>query len=342
MKKSLIIIIGVVLTLLILIGSCISYLFFIPNFENKESGKQYLYLKDGANINDVLTQLQSKTHISNMFTFSKTVQLLKYKDNVKPGRYLIPNGGNNFSFLRRLHNGIQTPVELTFNNIRTKEQLSGVLSKQLMADSVKFINLLNDSTFLAKYNLNKYDAISVFLPNTYQIFWNIKPEKLFERMYQEYCTFWTPARKQKASEIPFTQSEVITLASIVDGESNSNTEKPIIAGLYINRLKKNMPLQADPTIVFAVGDFSIKRVLNAYTHIDSPYNTYRNTGLPPGPIRIPNLKTIDAVLNYDKNDYIYMCAKETLNGEHNFANNWTQHQDNAKKYRQALNERGIH
>lgn len=318
------------------------YVFFAPNFSNNETGKQYLFLKDGATYNDVINQLQSKTKVINKFTFNQVANMLKYKNNVKPGRYLIPNGTNNFTFIRKLRNGNQTPVQLTFNNIRTKEQLAGVLSKQLMPDSLQFLDLLNDSVFLSGYNLNKNTSISVFLPNTYQIFWNTTSKKLFERMYKEYSSFWTPQRRGRAEEIPLSQSEVITLASIVDAESNSSSEKPIIAGLYINRLKKNMPLQADPTVIYALGDFSIRRVTSIYTAINSPYNTYKYTGLPPGPIRIPTLKTIDAVLNYDKNDYIYMCAKETLNGEHNFASNWAQHKINAIKYQQALNENGIH
>ena len=173
------------------------------------------------------------------------------------------------------------------------------------------------------------------------MFWNVKAEKIFDRMYKEYEKFWTDERKQKAAAIPLTQLQVSTLASIVEAETNSRAEKPIVAGLYINRLKRNMPLQADPTVIFALGDFTVKRVLNAHTRIESPYNTYQNTGLPPGPIRIPTLAGLDAVLDYDRNNYIFMCAKETLNGEHNFASTWAEHKKNAAKYQKALNERGI-
>ncbi|VBB48138.1 Aminodeoxychorismate lyase [uncultured Paludibacter sp.] len=325
-----------------LLAAYILFLFFIPNFHQKGKEKQYLFLREGAVYNDVVSQLKKKSTVFSMFSFNQVSNILNYTNNVKSGRYLIPNGASNFTLIRTLRSGRQTPVQLTFNNIRTKEQLAGRLSKQLMPDSVQFLKLLNDTAFLSKYNLNPYTSISIFLPNTYQIFWNTSVENIFERMYKEYNKFWTPERNQKASEIPLTQSEVITLASIVDAESNTSFEKPIIAGLYINRLRKSMPLQADPTIIFAAGDFSIKRVTGTYTSIKSPYNTYKNRGLPPGPIRIPDLKTIDAVLNYDKNDYVYMCAKETLNGEHNFSSNWAEHQQNAKKYQQALNERGIH
>ncbi len=317
------------------------FLFFVPNFSLKSQGKQYLFIRDNQTYAGVTAQLQEKTNVFSMFTFNQAASILGYKTGIKPGRYRIKSGANNFTLLRALRSGHQTPVELKLNNIRTKEQLAQRLSKELMPDSMQFITLLNDTAFLAKYHLNPYNSIAVFLPNTYNIYWNTDVEKVFEKMHKEYDKFWTDTRKQQAAAIPLSETEVITLASIVDGESNSAAEKPIIAGLYINRLQKNMPLQADPTVIFAAGDFSIKRVTSAYTSIQSPYNTYKNKGLPPGPIRIPELKTIEAVLNYDKNDYIYMCAKEALNGEHNFAATWAEHQINAKRYQEALNERGI-
>lgn len=341
MKKSLKIVIGIASFAVIVLVSYFIYLLFIPNFSNKGTSKQYIYLRNDATYDDVIKQLKEKSNIRSTYTFEQALKLLKSKNNIKAGCYLVKDGVSNYALLRALRNGNQTPIQLKINNIRTKEQLAGSLSKQLMSDSLQFIHLLNDTVFLSQYNLTPITCVSVFLPNTYQIFWNASPQKVFERMNKEYNMFWNKERRRKASEIPLTQLEVITLASIVDSESNTSYEKPIIAGLYINRLRKNMPLQADPTIVFAVGDFTIKRVLISHTSINSPYNTYKNTGLPPGPIRIPTLKAIDAVLNYDKNDYVYMCAKETLNGEHNFASSYSQHIDNANKYQKALNERGI-
>ncbi len=341
MKKSLKIAIGIASIAIIVFVSYFIYLLFIPNFSNKGTDKQYIYLRNDATYDDVIKQLKEKSNIRSTYTFEQALKLLKSKNNIKAGCYLVKDGVSNYTLLRALRNGNQTPIQLKINNIRTKEQLAGALSKQLMSDSLQFIQLLNDTVFLSQYNLSPITSVSIFLPNTYQIFWNATPQKVFERMNKEYNMFWNKERIRKASEIPLTQLEVITLASIVDSESNTSYEKPIIAGLYINRLRKNMPLQADPTIVFAVGDFTIKRVLISHTSIDSPYNTYKNTGLPPGPIRIPTLKAVDAVLNYDKNDYVYMCAKETLNGEHNFASSYSQHIDNAKKYQQALNNRGI-
>lgn len=316
------------------------YVFFMPNISPKGEKVTFLFIADNTAYSEVIDQLEEKAEINSVFSFNLAAKILNLKE-IKSGRYKIAKGTANFRLIRNLKNGHQTPVQLKLNNIRTKEQLAGKLAAQLMPDSAKFLSLLNDTTFLAGYNLNPNNTIAIFLPNTYEIYWNTNEKKLFERMNREYLKFWTDTRKQLASAIPLSPEEVITLASIVDEETNSKSEKSIVAGLYINRLKKNMPLQADPTIKFAVGDFSIKRVMYGHLQTNSPYNTYKFTGLPPGPIRIPNLETIDAVLNYYKSDYIYMCAKETLNGEHNFAADWAQHKINAAKYQKALNERGI-
>ena len=330
----------IVVLVAIAVASYGYYLFLSPNIKLKTDKSEYLLIRDNYSLNDVMNQLQEKADVKNMGTFRQVAGILEYS-NVKSGRYKITNGMNNLSLVRNLRNGNQTPVNVTFNNIRTKEQLAGRLSAQLMPDSAEILNLLNDTAFLSQYGLNPYTSVSLFLPNTYEMFWNVKANNIFERMFREYKGFWTEERKQKAAAIPLTQEQVSTLASIVDSETNSKAEKPIVAGLYINRLRKNMPLQADPTVIFGIGDFSIRRVTNAHTRTESPYNTYRNAGLPPGPIRIPTLAGLDAVLNYDKNDFIFMCAKETLNGEHNFASNWAEHQKNAAKYQKALNERGI-
>lgn len=321
--------------------SLIAYVFWAPNIFTKTKDNEYfLLIPDDTTYDELVAELTDNTRVKRINTFKQVSRALKFK-TVKSGRYRIVNGMNNLTLVKMLRNGKQTPVQLKFNNIRTKEQLAARLSKQLMPDSLQILNLLNDSAFLSQYGVTQETAVSLFLPNTYEMFWNVKAEKIFDRMYKEYNKFWTEERKQKAAAIPLTQVEVSTLASIVDAETNSKAEKPIVAGLYINRLKRNIPLQADPTVIFAIGDFSIKRVLNVHTRFNSPYNTYRNVGLPPGPIRIPTLAGLDAVLNYDKNDYIFMCAKETLNGEHNFAATWSEHQKNASKYQKALNERGI-
>jgi len=244
--------------------------------------------------------------------------------------------------IRILRSGRQTPVKLTFNNIRTKQQLAARLSTELMADSTSILKLLNDTAFLASYNLNPNTSISLFIPNTYEVFWNLNAKELFERMNKEYAKFWTDERKAKAAAIPLTPTEVTTLASIVEEETNNKHDRPMVAGLYINRMKAGMPLQADPTVKFALGDFGLKRILFGHLRTESPYNTYKHLGLPPGPIRVATENGIDAVLNYTHHKYIYMCASETLNGEHKFAATWEEHQVNAKKYRKGLDDRKIH
>lgn len=341
MLKSKVAKILILIALVAIIGfSYVAYLFLLPNVKLRTDKNEFLLIRENTGFEEVLQQLQAKADVKNVTTFRQAAKYLRYK-NVKSGRYKIENGMNNLTLVRNLRNGTQTPVNLTFNNIRTKEQLAGRLASQLMPDSAEILELLNDTAFLAGYNLNPFTSVSAFIPNTYEVFWNMSAKRMFERLYKEYDKFWTEERKRKAEAIPMTQAEVSTLASIVDAETNSKAEKPVVAGLYINRLRKNMPLQADPTVIFATGDFSLRRVLNVHTRIESPYNTYRNTGLPPGPIRIPTISGLEAVLNYDRNDYIFMCAKETLNGEHNFAATWAQHTVNAARYQKALNERGI-
>ena len=330
-----------VLLLCVLVGAAyIALLFLTPNINTRSGKTEYLYLRADDNFNDVISQLQEKAVVKSPGKLTRVARYFKY-DVVLPGKYAVTDGMNNFSLIRALSKGRQTPVRLTFNNIRTKEQLAGRLAAQLMPDSVDILNLLNDTSFLQQFELNPYNSVSLFLPNTYEMRWNLSAEALFDRMNTEYNRFWNDERRQKAAAIPLTPEEVITLASIVDAETNYSPEKPTVAGMYINRLKINMPLQADPTVVFGVGDFSIRRVTGAHLRVVSPYNTYRNRGLPPGPIRIPSIVGIDAVLNYVKSDFIYMCAKETFTGEHNFAASWAEHQRNAAIYQKALNERGV-
>jgi UPF0755 protein len=243
--------------------------------------------------------------------------------------------------IRKLRNAQQDPVKLQFNSLRTKEQLAGRIAEQIMVDSASLITLMNDPEFLKQYEVTPETVISLFIPNTYEVFWNIKAENLFKRMKREYDHFWTSERKAKAAAIPMTQEEVIILASIIQEETNKKSEYPTIAGLYINRLRKKMPLQACPTVKYAVGDFTLRRILHKHLKVDSPYNTYKYPGLPPGPIRTPSTICIDAVLNYEKHDYLYMAADASLNGGHAFAKTGAEHLRNARKIQQVLNERGI-
>lgn len=317
------------------------YILFAPNILQRSNEKAYLCIPDSSSFNDVTKILDKDAQVLNMTAFKQVAGLLHYGEKIRSGRYELKKGMNNFQLIRILRSGRQTPVRLTFNNIRTKAQLAARLGSELMADSTSILKLLNDSEFLATYNLNPATSISLFIPNTYEVFWNINAKQLLERMNKEYTKFWTDDRKEKAAAIPLTPTEVSTLASIVEEETNNRKDRPMVAGLYINRLKAGMPLQADPTIKFALGDFSLKRILFGHLRVESPYNTYRNLGLPPGPIRVASENSIDAVLNYAHHNYIYMCASETLNGEHKFAATWEQHQINARKYRQTLNDMKI-
>lgn len=316
------------------------YAILFPNTSIQDEDT-YLYISDDDQFEDVLEQIKDKSLLINDFTFKVLAKQIKYDQKIRPGRYKITPGMSNFILLRKLRGGKQDPVKLVINNIRTKEQLAGRLSSMIMADSLSIINALNDSVFLKQYDLNPYNAVIFFIPNTYEVFWDTDTKELFDRMKKEFNAFWNEDRLTKAAAIPMTQTEVMTLASIVEEETNKKKEHPIIAGLYINRLKINMPLQACPTIRFALNDYTINRVLIRHLQVKSPYNTYKNKGLPPGPIRLSSPTTIDAVLNYEKHDYLFMTAKETLNGEHNFAVTYAEHSINAKKYQQELNRLGI-
>ena len=316
------------------------YAILLPNSSIQDEDT-YLYISDNDQFEDVLAQIKDRSILISNFTFKLLAKQIKYDQKIRTGRYKITPGMSNFVLLRKLRGGKQDPVKLVINNIRTKEQLAGKLSSMIMADSLSLIKALNDSVFLKQYDLNPYNAVIIFIPNTYEVFWDTDTKELFERMKKEFNAFWDEERLTKAAAIPMTQTEVMTLASIVEEETNKKKEHPIIAGLYINRLKINMPLQACPTIRFALNDYSINRVLIKHLKVKSPFNTYKNKGLPPGPIRLPSPATIDAVLNYEKHDYLFMTAKETLNGEHNFAVTYAEHSINAKKYQQELNRLGI-
>ena len=331
-----------IVLILIAVFLYVAYILFAPNVLTNSGEKTYLCIPEHSSYAEVVQLLEKDANVLNVSAFKQVSSMLHYGERIRAGRYELKSSMNNFQLVRLLRSGRQAPVRLTFNNIRTKEQLAARLSMQLMADSVSILKLLNDSEFLANYNLNPNTSVSLFIPNTYEVFWNLNAVQLFERMNKEYNKFWTDERKAKAAAIPLTPTEVCTLASIVEEETNNKTDRPKVAGLYINRLKKGMSLQADPTLKFAVGDFSLKRIGIKQILFISPYNTYRNHGLPPGPIRVASEKGIDAVLNYAHHNYIYMCASETLNGEHKFASDWAEHMANAKKYQQKLNDLNIH
>jgi len=267
---------------------------------------------------------------------------MKYDQNIRPGRYKIQPNLSNRSLVGQLRIGQQEPVSITISTARTLDQVAGVISHRLESDSLTILKALLNPEFLRANNLTEASAISMIIPNTYQVYWNISGEQLANRLHDEYEAFWRANdRTKKQQALGMTRQEISALASIVEKETIQNPERPIIAGLYLNRLKDNIHLQADPTVVFGVGDFNIRRVLNKHLEYDTPYNTYIHPGLPPGPICMPSIASIDAVLSADKHDYIFMCAKPGYNGAHNFAATNAEHERNATVYRRWLDKEGI-
>jgi UPF0755 protein len=341
-KGKIILIILLVLVVIGAIGAWFVYgRIYMPNVAVNGKDCEFLYIKTGSTYDDVLKNLESHNYLKNVSSFDWVARRKGYDKKVKPGAYKICSGMSNNKLVNMLRSGEQTPVTLTFNSIRKKEELAGSLSHQLEIDSTEMLETLNNAEIASKYGLTTENILTLFIPNSYQLYWNTSPEKLMARMAKEYKSFWTPERKAKAQAIPLTQAQVSILASIVEKETNQPSEKPIIAGVYINRLKLDMPLEADPTLVWALNDFTIKRVLNEYKKINSPYNTYMYKGLPPGPIYIPAPSSIDAVLNYQKHNFLYFCAKEDMSGFSNFACTYPEHLANAKKYTDELNRRRI-
>ena len=314
---------------------------FAPNVVIKEHKTQFIYIPTGYSFEDLMRLLQVQGLLSNYASFEWLSEQMNYKNNVKPGKYAIRADMSNKQLISLLRSGKQTPIRLTFSNIRTVEQLAGVVGLRLEADSSSIAMLFHDPGYQEKYGFTAQNSLSILIPNTYEFYWNTSAEQFYDRMSKEYKIFWTVARKEKAKEIGLTQTQVTTLASIVEQETRKNDEKPIIAGVYMNRFNKGWKLEADPTLVYALGDFTIHRVLNEYKSIDSPYNTYMYTGLPPGPICMPNVASIDAVLNYKKHDYLFFCAREDFSGYHSFAKTYDTHLLNARRFQKELNRRGI-
>ena len=315
---------------------------FAANVIVKGSKEIHFFIHTNTTYESIFEELTNKELLKNSNSFDWTAKRKNYPNRIKPGRYLIKNRMSNNDLVNMLRSGNQNVVELTFNNVNTIENLSERIAEQLEFTSADLMLLLSDTTVLHSNGFSAYTIPAMFIPNTYEIYWNTKPEGFVERMHKEYQLFWTKSRKAKAQKLGLTQEEVITLASIVNKEVRFDNEKKTVAGLYINRLNKGIRLQADPTLIFAMGDFSIRRVLNKHKKLDSPYNTYKYAGLPPGPICIPDIASIDAVLNHEKHSYIYMCAKPDFSGYHNFAKTLKAHNKNAEAYRRELNKRRIY
>jgi len=313
---------------------------FEPNVTVRNK-PDFVLIPTGASFTDVLKALNEKKLLINEKSFEWTSKQMNYTGAVKPGRYLIRPRMNNRELVSLLRSGKQVPVEVVFNNIRTKNQLAERIGAQLEAKPYALLNLLNDDDYVHAFGFTAENILGMFIPDTYELYWNTSADQFLQRMKKEYERFWNADRMRKARLIGFKPSEVAVLASVVQQETNRDDEKNIIAGVYINRYHKGMKLEADPTLVYALGDFSINRVLNVYKDIDSPYNTYKYAGLPPGPICLPTKASVDAVLNYTHHNFLYFCAKDDFSGHHAFASTYSQHCLNAKRFQRALDRRGI-
>lgn len=302
--------------------------------------KGIFYVPTGTTYEELVDGLESKKIIDSRKDFEWTAKLKKF-NKPKAGRYRIREGMTYRELINMFTAGLQEPIMITFNTVRTKQDLARQVGRALECDSLEIVTLLEDDSYAVKYGFSGETFLTLFIPDSYEFYWNTTAEEFFTRMAEEYKKFWTDERKKKAKDIGLTQSEVCILASIVESEQRAVVEeRKVVAGLYINRLNKRMNLESDPTVIYAIGDFTIRRVLGADLKFDSPYNTYLHGGLPPGPILLPEKASLDAVLNHDKNDYIFMCA-EYGTGRHKFTVDYNQHLRNAREFRAALDKAGI-
>jgi UPF0755 protein len=314
---------------------------FKANIFTKNKKEYFLYIPTGSSYDNVLGLLYDRNLVKNKKTFEWAAERMNYRKHIHPGRYKLKNRMTNHKLIVMLRSGLQEPVMLTFNKTKTLEKLAGKVSKKIEASKSEILDLLNNKEYIEQLGFNEHMIKGMFIPNTYEFYWNTSAEQFIERMLSEYNLFWNKKRKGKAERMNFTVNEVVTLASIVGEETSKEEEMPRIAGVYINRLSRGIRLQADPTVKYAAGDFTIRRILAKHLRIDSPYNTYRYAGLPPGPITIPSISSIEAVLNYEDHNYLYFCAKEDFSGYHYFSKSLTQHNKYARLYQKALNKRRI-
>lgn len=333
----------VLLTLIILSIALVRYYVRVssPVIELKDKKTAIFYIHTGAVFEAIKDSLVKKGYLTDPGKFEWLARRKHYDQHVKPGRYRLVNRMSNNSLVNLFRAGMQEPVRVVIQNVRTRADLAGKIGRILEVDSMQLISLFNDPSYLARFNIGPPTLLVLFIPDTYEFYWNTSGEELLNRMNLEFDRFWTSKRRRLADSLHLTIPEVVTLASIVEKESNKNDEKPVIAGVYINRLKKHIPLQADPTVIFAWNDFQIRRVLKMHTELKSPYNTYYLPGLPPGPICLPSIASVEAVLHAANHSYYYFCAKEDLSGYHNFAANLDEHNRNARRYQKALDKMKI-
>lgn len=336
----------------ILIGIIIGGIYIYPKASMYFYGKKTspitkttdFYVKSGAVFSEVIQGLKDEGIIEDTDKFTEYAAFRNLKqETLEAGKYSFPKNVAYSKVLEDLRQGNgEKEIQITFNNARTKKEVAEKIALNVELSADEILKRITDASYTSKFGFSPVTINTMFIPNTYNAYWDISADELIAKLAKEYKRFWTPARKAKAKALNMSQTEVSTLASIVVCETIKMDEAPKIAGVYVNRLKRGIPLDADPTLKWVLGDFEIKRILNKDKELDSPYNTYKNRGLPPGPIYIPSVQYIDAVLNYEKHDYIFFCAKEDFSGYSNFAKTNRQHEINARKYHKALNERNIY
>ncbi|MCP4460600.1 MAG: endolytic transglycosylase MltG [Cytophagales bacterium] len=340
-KRKLLAVFLIVFTVLLSSFSFYGYqMLYTPNINIDAEDDIVFSIDRGATFKQLQNKLYDTRVVNELVTFSFLAKVMGYDDNVQPGHYTLTPDMTNLETIRFFRQG-NPPVKVQFQNVRTIDNLASVFSKYLAMDSAQWSQYFGEENIHSEIGFNRENMISLFLPNTYEFYYKVNPDDLMNRMKETYDKFWTEERLQKAENIGLTPQEVSTLASIVRGETAKMDEASTIAGVYYNRLKKGMRLQADPTLIFAQQDYSIRRVRKGDREIDSPYNTYKYKGLPPGPIYMPTKAYIDAVLNVEDHEYVFFCAKADFSGYHIFAKNFDTHLKNARKFQRALNERGI-
>lgn len=334
----------------LLIGLVLAYIgytriyqpIFSANTRTPDGKATEFFIHTGWDYRLVGQELLKQKLITDVSAFHFVAEQMNYPRHVYPGRYLIEDGMSTRELVTLLRSGKQTPLDFTFVKFRTPDQLCEYVGEKLEMSALELKQVLQNEEFLRKFNgLTPDIALTIFIPNTYELYWNIGPEEFVERMYREYNAFWNDRRNDARQKLNLSRLEVMTLASIVEEETNKSDERPRVAGVYLNRVRKNWPLEADPTVKFAVGDFTLRRILNKHLQTDSPYNTYLYPGIPPGPICTPSITSIDAILNAERHDYMFFCARADGSGYHHFSETLAQHNAYAREYHNMLNQRGI-
>ena len=337
-KKALFIIAVIIL---LAAGAFTAYFYRLFTSPVSNSEDYRIYITPGSTQESVITSIRQSDPEARTKALEYLLTRRNYSSRIHTGCYTIHSGALPKQVADMLSSGAQTPVKLTVNSTRTVGQMARAISNQIMIDSAQIADRMNNTTLLDSLGYTPATIYCMIIPNTYEVYWNISADALISRLVKERDRFWNEQRRSKAQQIGLSENEVMTLASIIEEETAKSDELPIVAGLYLNRLKRGMLLQADPTVIFALGGERPKRVLKTHLEVESPYNTYKHAGLPPAPIRFVNTRSIDAVLNYTKHQYLYMCAKEDFSGYHNFATTLSQHNANASRYQRALRNAGI-